>query len=209
MYVPMAGFLWMLLELLDDPFPGWRSTRVSTGAQWAVAGIVIAWGAALSFISIERNLDWRSNRAIYEATIRENANTSRVHYNLAVTHEDLADNPVGAARHYEAVLAIHAERKEQSGEESTLLYDEELQSHLSLGEIYLDEDDYRQAAEHFQIVASIAPNDANRVNVGLALKGLGECALRLGNRNQAKQIFDQAVKVLPELETEIARLVQI
>lgn len=205
MYVPMCGFILALLSFVFDVIPKKFPQRISHPLRNAFGVLVTVWVLSLSYTSIERNPDWRNNVSIYEATLRENNQTTRVQYNLAVTHQDLLQNPVGAQRHYEALLAIYAERKADDPETQKTFWDEEIQSHLSLGEIFLENQTFGQAIEHFRVVATITPDDRNRVNVALASLGLGRCLVAIGNPEQAQQFFTRAVDLVPELRTEIDR----
>lgn len=206
MYVPMGGFLWLLLELLMVVVP----TRLPENARtvYVYAGVVLLcnWCIHLAMVSVERNPDWRSNTAIYEATLRENPKSSRVNYNLAVTYQDLLGNKSGAKRHYRDVLALHQEKKVANGTDTAQLWDEEIQSHFSLGQLYLEEKRYAEASSHFGVLGGMTPNAGNRDILGLSLYGLGQCFLYTGDRARAEEFFGKAVSVVPELESEIRGL---
>lgn len=206
MYVPMVGFLLVLLSVLFEVIPAYFSTRTSQRVQAVFGIVVMIWGVSLTFVSIERNADWRTNRSIYEATIRENPDTTRVNYNLAVTHQYDINNPVGAKRHYTSIINAYATRKAELPSDQHNFWDEEIQSHLSMGQLYVDEAQYGDAIRHFQLVASIVPDDRNKVNVGQALMGLGKCVLATGDRAQADKLFAQAVQHAPQLQPEINSL---
>ncbi len=106
MYVPLAGFLWALFELA-------AMALQSVRARTAIA--VVAYAACLCFIglTVVRNQDWRSNESIYVATLKDNPNSIRVTYNLAVTYQDLLDNIPGARRSYERVVDLYQNEKER------------------------------------------------------------------------------------------------
>jgi tetratricopeptide (TPR) repeat protein len=154
-------------------------------------------------VSIERNLDWRSNQSIYEATLRENPKSSRVHFNLAVTYQDLLDNEDGAKRHYTQVITLYKEKKARDPARESEFWDEEIQSHFSLGQIFLERKQYNDAARHFGILSTISPVDSNRDIVALSLYGLGQCFRYSGDPNQAQQLFKRAIEIQPSLAPQI------
>lgn len=91
-----------------------------------------------------------------------------------------------------------------SGKEE--FWDEELESHLSLGSIYADRRQYSDAAQHFTTVMRVAPNESNRPMRATAAFGLGQCFLASGDSRNAIELFKQAAAGRPELKGEIERL---
>lgn len=204
MYLPMAGLLWAVAELLCPAqlVPPRRSVV-------AVGALACVWMTALLSITVARNNDWHDNESIYTETLRYNPDSARVQYNLAVTYSDLMDNPLAAKRHYEAVVRIREADKKRSPEKANQFWDDELQAHLSLGDIYLEQGDYRNAVEHCRVVASITPNPdrPDLVDmIAMAYFGLGRSYLAVGQVPQAMTFFDEAVKGHPDLGPEIRRL---
>lgn len=203
MYVPMGGFLWIFLELILNPASQRIPLEYKSRYRIAVGSALCVWGAYLAMVSIQRNLDWRTNATIYEATLRENPKSSRVHFNLAVTYQDLLDNKQGAKRHYKEVLALYKQKKEYDTILKTQFWDEEIQSHYSLGQIYLHDKQYNDAASHFLILSTINPDESNRKIVAFSLYGLGQCFLYSGDPNQAQRMFDKAIELQPSLAPQI------
>ena len=203
MYVPMGGFLWMCLELILYSLPEKMPTGYHNRYRLVVGAIICLWSGFLAMVSIERNLDWRSNQSIYEATLRENPKSSRVHFNLAVTYQDLLDNEDGAKRHYTQVITLYKEKKARDPARESKFWDEEIQSHFSLGQIFLERKQYNDAARHFGILSTISPVDSNRDIVALSLYGLGQCFRHSGDPNQAQQLFKRAIEIQPSLAPQI------
>ncbi|NIA13556.1 MAG: tetratricopeptide repeat protein [Nitrospiraceae bacterium] len=202
MYVPMAGFFWALAEL------AWAAARQRAARRMVVAA---AYAACVCFLAltVARNRAWHDNETLFTATLAENPKSSRVHYNLAVTYEDLTGNLPGARRHYEAVIALHKEKKKalrQSGPE--VFWDEELESYLSLGRLHLKRKDYGTAAQQFATVVNAATDTKHRGMRATAAMGLGKCWLAFGDTRKAAELFQQAVAVRPELKTEVQRVLQ-
>ena len=199
MYVPMAGFLWALVELLVCVVPDAMKPTPQRLMRHALITLTAVWVISLSLNSIERNVAWSTNTHIYSATISENPNTSRVHYNLAVTYQDLVDNPVGAKRHYRQIIDLYAAQKQADPSKQSTYWDEEIQSHFSLAQLYQNEKNYGEAIQHYGVLAQLTPSGTNQSIVGLSLYGLGQCFMSTGNREQAQKLFQEAARVYPAL----------
>jgi len=200
MYVPLVGFIWALAELL------WPLCASSTFRYVAFAA---CYAATLVFLTltIERNWDWRSNEALYLATLKENPNTSRIHFNLAVTYEDIEHNLPGARRHYERVLELYAQRKANAqGAAGEQFWDEELESHMSLGRIAMDTQDFQAAMKHFSVFLRLQPNDTNRGDIGTAYFGMGRCLFMMGDIQRAQQFFTKAAELRPDLKDSVQQI---
>jgi tetratricopeptide (TPR) repeat protein len=204
MYLPMAGLLWALAELLV-PISKSAWLRPPVAAAAVVAAI---WIVALLAITVVRNNDWRDNESIYVETLRYNPDSIRVQYNLAVTYSGL-QNDLAAKRHFEEVLRIYQERKERSPQDADRLWDDELESHLSLGDIYREQGDYKQAAEHYYVVATLIP-DPSRPDyaplIATANYGLGHAFLAVGQIPRALEFFNKVPEGRPDLLPEIRRI---
>lgn len=198
MYVPMAGLWWALAEIL------FRETTVPTVRRCATA-VVYALCLFFLVLSIQRNREWRDNETLFLATLRENPASIRVHYNLAVTYEDLQGNLPGARRHYEAILRLHEEQKRlrTGGGEASILLEEEIDAHLSLGRVLMRMGDYAGARNHFALVAPLARQEKYRAEAASAAMGLGEALLALGALPEAYAAMSQAAAINPALAPEI------
>lgn len=97
MYVPMAGILIALAE---------AALLLPRAAQLLCAVVAAVFLAGFSGQTMARNEDWDNNVRLFQATLRENPRTMRVHYNLAVTFGDIEQNYAGALRHYAAAAAL-------------------------------------------------------------------------------------------------------
>jgi len=200
MYVPMAGLIWALLELVNEV----------ASRPWAKrAAAVAVYAACLWFggLTIMRNADWRDNETLFRSTLDRNPRSIRVHYNLAVTYEDILKNLPGARRHYESVIQLYKEKKAASGGTETF-WDDEIEAHLSLGRIYSQERNYPTAAEHFAAVLRINPDERNKSLIGMAALGMGKCYLAAGDLQRATDMFKKAMTIQPELRDEISRLLR-
>jgi tetratricopeptide (TPR) repeat protein len=200
MYMPMAGLLWAAAEL------AWVSSR-KPGVRYGVVAAAYGFGVVFLALTVARNRDWHSNERIFLATLDKNPDSTRVRYNLAVTYEDLLGNPWAARRHYEGVIASYREKKRAmlgGGKEE--FWDEELESHLSLGRLYSARRKYGDAAEHFSTVMRVGPTESNGPMRATAAFGLGQCFLASGDGGKALELFKQAAAGRPELRAEIERL---
>ena len=198
MYVPLAGFVLALTAFID------RFVRAPKLLAAARAGIACA-ALLLVALALARNDDWRDNETLFRATLAENPNSSRVHFNLAVTYEDLLGNLTGASRHYEKVLELSQARKTEN--DANQIFDEELGSHLSLGKIYFKLRRYDLALQHFQVLAGLQPTETNKIMVASAVLGLGQCLLATGDP-RALEIMQKAIELEPGLRPELARILR-
>ncbi|HOF39156.1 MAG TPA: tetratricopeptide repeat protein [Candidatus Hydrogenedentes bacterium] len=198
LYVPLAGILWMLLEFV------WLACG-RRPVPWPAIFAVCVCCLLLTALTVHRNRDWRSNEALYLATLKENPRSIRVQYNLAVTYQDLLNNPAGARRHFERVVALYREKKTSEGLSQSLFWDDELEAHLSLGDI-LSPVEPGKAMEHYAQVLSVSPDNGREGLVGMAAFGMGRCSLQLGQFEQAARFLKKAAELLPELKGQIAEM---
>lgn len=201
MYLPMIGLFWALAEWLHP-----KLTRPIL-QRAAVAGVFLVCVVFLG-LTVARNRDWRDNETLFLATLEKNPRSARVHYNLAVTYEDLLGNLPDARRHYEEALVLYGEQRGRAAHVSgaALLSEPELEAHLSLGNINLEQHLYEEAIDHYTIVQA-APADTRLGALrATAAFGIGKCLLATGDSQGASQYFDQALVGRPDLTTEIERL---
>ena len=200
MYLPMAGLLWAVAEL------AWAFAQ-KPAPRYAVVAAAYGLGVVFLALTVARNRDWHDNESIFLATLDKNPDSTRVRYNLAVTYEDLLHNPWAARRQYEGVIASYREQKRgMLGGGKEEFWDEELESHLSLGGIYADRRQYGDAAAHFSTVMRVAPTESNGPVRATAAFGLGQCFLATGDSRKALELFKQAAAGRPDLKGEIERL---
>ncbi|MFP4192072.1 MAG: hypothetical protein ACLFU6_08390 [Candidatus Hydrogenedentota bacterium] len=199
MYVPMAGFWWAIAELIWAKLPSGRAPQTAFAAA--------AGALALAFLALTaaRNEDWRDNESLYRSTLEHNPNSIRVHFNLAVTYEDLLDNPAGARRHFEQVLALYESRE---AEEETVVrfYDDRLEAHLSLGRLYLEAGRYQDAIDNFLVLLQVEPEGRYGAMAGEAAFGIGRALLAAGQTEEALGYFDYASELRPDLRGEADKL---
>jgi protein O-mannosyl-transferase len=204
MYVPMAGFWWAFFELV------WSGTYSPAARR---AGMAAVWAGCVFFTALTaaRNQEWDSNVSLFRATLRENPDTLRVHYNLAVTYEDLENNLPAARRHYEEVLRLFAARKEPGGKK--YLLDGEIEAHLSLGRILVRAGDFKDALAHYAPVAGLQYDTGTqeqqldrRAWKSAALAGMGRCLLALGDIGNAQVMLRQAIQLEPRMRGEVESL---
>ena len=188
LYVPMAGFFWGLTEFLNP-------LAVRPRFRWGVAAVACAGCLCFVGLTAHRNRDWRSSESLFLATLAENPNSIRVHYNLAVTYEDILGNLPGARRHYLDVVELRKARKSQAAGPE-VFWDDELDAHLSLGRIYLEQDMPERASNHFKVVLGIERTPEKRAMIGMAAAGMSECYRAVGNEETALRWHEEARKLL-------------
>ncbi|MBX7255014.1 MAG: tetratricopeptide repeat protein [Candidatus Hydrogenedentes bacterium] len=203
LYVPLAGFLLAFLELFWTVL-GSRAPKLAYPLVYAACALFVA-------LTVQRNLDWRSNESLYLSTLKYNPTSARIQYNLAVTYEDLLHNPFGARRHYEEVIKLYAKKKAgmQFDEKSEPFWDEELESHLHLGQLFMQEQRFDKAVSHLATLMRISPNEQNRWMVASASIGLGQCMLAAGQPDEARKYIEQAGAIDPERKPEVDRMLKM
>lgn len=188
LYVPLAGFLWAMVELVAEPL------RRSDSGRRAAAVAVYAVFLLFLGLTLDRNRDWKDNVSLFRATLRENPNSIRVHYNLAVTYDEVVkNNPVGARRHYERVVALIGEPPS----------DMALEARVSAGDVYFRQRLYDAAAQHYLAVLQAEPSEERLPLIGSAAYGLGRIALLRGDLPGAVGLFGRAQQGRPDLADEI------
>ncbi len=200
MYIPLAGFLWAFADLI-------MALATHTKGRMAIYAAACALFLVFTTLTVARNRDWRDNETLFRDTLAKNPKSSRVHFNLAVTYQDILKNMPGAQRHYEAVVALYKEKKgpiAPGGIES--FWDEELESHLSLGHIFADRRAYDQAAQHYETILRITPDAQHKEMVADAALGMGQISLEQGNVNRAVEFFKKALAAKPELRESVERM---
>ncbi len=201
MYIPMAGFFLGVCgvshALLKKARPVFHTIAIVALAAWLVA---------LTTLTVVRNRDWRDDETLYISTLRENPNSTRVHFNLAVVYQDIVNNPTGAIRHFSAVTRAYDQRKAANPSERQEFWSDELEAHLSLGDLYAADHRYAEAFTHYRIVLSIEPTGPNALLVAQAALGAARCFRDTGDYAEARRLLDQAVRLAPELAPAAAQL---
>lgn len=188
LYVPMAGFWWALFEVIAIVTP-------AAPARWVATGAVAALAMILLHSTIVRNEDWGSNERLFEATLRENPNTERVAYNLAVTYGDLDKNPAAARRVYERLEALYEKKPLAGG----VPREDEPDVWYSLGSQLMKQGDYGAAIGQFSKLVPLAKDPKQADLAAFALVGIGQCSLALGDAVQADRAFRSATQLKGEL----------
>jgi tetratricopeptide (TPR) repeat protein len=183
MYVPMAGFWWGLAEVtaLAAQSPAAQRTALA-----AAAVLMIAFAG----LTASRNEDWTDNERIFLATLRENPDSARVQFNLAVTYDDLLDNKPAAARHYQQALRLYdrAGQRPQAAE-----------VHFALAELSAGQGDHEMAADHYGQTLTLNQANPDKELALAAALGLGKALVAQGNVLAADQVLRQAATVNPAI----------
>ena len=199
MYVPLMGLViaaadWITLPFVARPVP--RALVLTAAASWI---------GFLLFTTVQRNRDWCDNEFIYAATLRANPESLRVRYNLAVTYEDLAGNSVGAQREYVRLIQQYHALTPPPAQDSEL-YLAMIESRLSLGRIYHQSGDYSGAERQYAALSPVPVTPASKGVLAEAALGLGQLYLATGNQNQAREQFDRAIQLEPQLSPIVRQL---
>ncbi len=193
LYVPLAGLFWAACELF--------ALRNAAAAKGLGAVVLAVLGVYWFGLTVERNEDWRSNEALFEATLSENFTTQRVHYNLAVALESQRGNRLGAIRHYQEYLRLMEAFRAERGMEGDIT-EEELLAQLSLGDIYWD---LKRPDLAFAQYQAVLQQGGNFPAISLrALTGFARAAASQGNVLAAARALEQAQSLDPAVAAEAA-----
>jgi len=196
MYVPMAGFWWALLEILWELCKNTRRIKIAYAASLILCILFIA-------MTAQRNREWHDNETLFRATLRENPNTARVHYNLAVTYDNIKGNYAGARRHYECYLEIRNRERAAEGADHAAFTGDDIDARLSLGRVLLQSGEYMDAFNVLAPLKQLAEIDAWRPAAALAAFQTGQALLALGDIGQAHIYFQEAMTINPDLATDV------
>jgi len=129
------------------------------------------------------------------STLKMNPNTARVHYNLAVTYDDLLKNYAGARRHYETILRLQGQEGALTATKPAMIAEGELR--LALGRVLEKMGDPSEAVLQYQRLFSAK----STAEPGMALEaaiGFGRCLLAMGDWPKATQVFAQIIQKAPD-----------
>jgi protein O-mannosyl-transferase len=199
LYVPMAGFWWALFGLLFTLVPDLYRNRVVVPV---IAGLCLVFTA----LTIERNRDWRDNITLFEATLAQNPDTLRVRYNLAVAYE-LAEDWDAARSQYEHVLDMY-QRQRQRLVDDRLVWPQELEAHISLGDIAIHQDRPDDALRHYDKVLARAGTPTFIQYWLRAALGSGRSLMAQGNDDLARERLAPIKERFPDLAPEIDAILE-
>ena len=191
MYVPMAGLFWAAAELL------WPALRNPMALRMAAAAVFV-WCVFLIGISVDRNRDWRSDEALFTATLAENPNSLRVRYNLAVVYEDLTRNPFGAEREFSKFIESYEALAANAPEDAASYVETALESYLSLANLYRARGDLQRSAQQLQKALAHPVTEHTKIHIGEASLAMGQLFLSVGDVERARRAFTRAVELRPE-----------
>ncbi|HDP33875.1 MAG TPA: hypothetical protein ENN29_02060, partial [Candidatus Hydrogenedentes bacterium] len=200
MYVPMAGFWWSLMEIVRHVCG--NNTRRLKAAYAGAFLLCVVFIAATA----QRNLDWHDNERLFRATLEQNPNTMRVHYNLAVTYDSIQENYAGARRHYERYLELRMREQERQTAARPALTGDDIEVRLSLGRVLMHLGEYEAAVNVLVPLKQLAEIDVWRPAAAMAAVETGKALLALGDIGQAHMYFQEALTIDPELYEEVENI---
>lgn len=206
MYLPLAAMAVLVAMTVHAGL-----TRISP--RWgrvAFGGLGVVGTVALSAATITRNRDYRSEVALWTATVRNAPENPRAHNNLAEAL--LAGGQSSAAQNeFAAAVAIDQSYSPAQYNFGVMLLDtghaaeavvhlekalsaprHQAEVHLYLGEAYEQTERTTDALQQYREALRLAPNNAE------AAFGLGNCLAAAGRYDEAIQAFRVAVAAAPD-----------
>ena len=165
MYLSLAAVLALLVAGIYQ-----AGGRRSLAALLAVAVV-------LGGLTFRRNLDYRSNLALWQDTVAKRPGNAIAHCNLGAALSAAGRMPEAFAE-FQITLKLDPENPE---------------AHLNLGEALSKAGQTAEAMPHLLKAMQLAPNIAeSHLNLGTALD-------RLGRTEEARQHYERALQIKPEL----------
>ena len=207
MYVPLAAVIALVVVAAFA-----LGKRVLRDRQGVVLGCVASATVAtlFTFLTIQRNRDYRSSLTIWQDTVAKGPNNARAHNNLGLPLAQLG-RLQEAMGHYEQALRLkpdYAEAQNNVGgilmkqgrlEEAIGHYEQSLrirpnyaEAHYNLGNALLKAGKLPEAIEHWEQALRFKPDFA------VAHNDLGAALIRQGRLQEAIEHCEQALRLQPD-----------
>lgn len=170
MYLPLAALLSLVVIAGNRLLKNWGWSR-----RWRV-GAVLVWTFLLAATTVQRNMDYRSGKTIWQSAVKANPANARAHNNLALALEQEGQFEA-AIEHYERALSAYAKSAEV---------------HNNLGGVLLRVGRTEEAVAQLRRAVEIRPDYmAAQFNLGVAL-------LRVGQPAAASEYLHKVLRVSPD-----------
>ena len=140
--------------------------------------------AGLSVRTIYRNLDWKTERSFYEATLVTSPLDAKSHYNVAAIYSENNE--------YDKAIKEYIKTLE--------IYPEYVDAFSGLADVYLAQDNLQLAGEAYEDALYINPKYYR------AYQGLANLYYHLGNNKLALENMEKALKLNPDDEIFLENL---
>ncbi len=208
LYMPSVGYFFILSALIYRVYEKYRSfmaARIAVGLF--VAGSV----AAYSFLTVQRNRDWKDDATFYANTIKYSPRNAKLYLNLGSVYSRRGEMDK-ALEQYEKVISLndagtladaygnigvlYKDRGNWREAEEYLKRSIELNSNLpfahgNLGFVYYKMGKIKEAIDEFETCIRQSPQQYQALNV------LGEIYLKQGDKGKAVQAFTQSLQINP------------
>ncbi|MCA9403503.1 MAG: tetratricopeptide repeat protein [Candidatus Omnitrophica bacterium] len=165
MYLPMAGVALAAVTAL------WTYTR----RPWAVRTAVLIWVAALSVLTVQRNLVWRDGISLWTDVVRKSPHKSRPYTSLGIAYLQ-RDQPAEALDNLDTAISLNPQAYKAVGNRGLAL--------TKLGRLDEALRDYNRALD-------LKPGSA------ITFNNRGDLYRRLGKDDLALQDYDRAISLRP------------
>lgn len=170
LYLPSMGFFVVLSSIISRIYD-MRSAKV------LIVAIFIAVVAASSFLTFERNKDWKDDFTIYANTLKYSPYAADVHYNMGNAY-------LRKEMHDEALAAY---------QESIRLKTNIMGSYINIGGIYNSRGEHEKALAVLHKAARIDPEYA------LIYQAMGVVNITTERYKDAIKAYEKAIELDPEL----------
>ena len=213
LYLPSAGFCLVIAAVIDKLMGiGEKAFFIKQSPEKMAILLLIVIMGLYSGLTINRNLDWRSNYTLWSKTVKQSPNSFRAHVNLAYDYaekglldqaiieykEALKNNPDNPSVYYNLGLAYHNmglwDLAISSYEGALKIDPHDLDILNNLGIVYIKKGLFDNAIEVYKEALKIDPkNYMLYYNLSIAYK-------EKGLHNEAVLEFQKALRINPDLK---------
>jgi len=170
LYLPSMGFFMVLSSVIVRIYDI-RPARI------LIIAVFIAAVAASSFLTFERNKDWKDDLTIYANTLKYTPSAADIHYNIG--------NAYLRREQFDGALAAY--------QESIRLKPNLVGSYINIGGIYNGRGEYEKALEVLHRAARIDPEYA------LIYQAMGVVNISAKSYKDAIKAYEKAIELNPKL----------
>ena len=183
----------ILMKIFKEPLQNAKSVTVfSNKALWTVSLLILLF---YSFKTINRNADWKTSYALYEADIEKSPNSAKLnfHYGLEIVQAGLkATN--------ENEKATYFDRAKAHFQKAISVYPAYHDAYGQLGLAYYRDKNYEKALENYNLAIKYKPN------FPLVYSNMGIIFFENGDLAKAKECYLNAVKYDPRMVDALRNL---
>jgi protein O-mannosyl-transferase len=206
LYLPSYGFC-LVLAFLTFKIGEFKSIKKYSGAVTFILVILIA--SSYTFLTIQRNSEWRDNFTLLSSDVKKSPSGTRIHHALGLYYRDMGDYETAfgyatravelASKNYNAYENLGTIRAYQERyDEAILFYEQAIElnpdfylAHNNLGLVYSYLGDYDKSLLYLHNAVELNPK------LSKAHNDLGVVHAQIGNFELAVEEIGKAIEINP------------